>query len=359
MITNILNATNLAPLVYRLSRWHLHSLVGGNPFPVSASLYINTNCNFTCSFCNIWRVDPPYIMPEDTARDLVEQLGKLELIYFSISGGEPLMVPYVLDILGHAKRSGILYTHIVSKAFLMDKKRAQKLSDANVSEISFSIDGPEHIHNEVRGAKRSYKKILAAIQNVKTYAPNTRIVLNTILKWSEPEHALHAVQVAKDTGVSIKVQPENNHPVFEGQKCDKASKSNRGLDTDGLNNLFAAVDFMINEPCVVNSNAFLKGIKKFLVDPANLPLVNNPCILGRHHVEFFSGRMFPCLEGVNWKNGFDWKDTTLKNLFLSTEYQQSLQNLEKCNGCKKNYYVCYYEPRLNFPLGNLLRTKIL
>ena len=354
MLRTMMMRMRLLPFAYRVIGWHVRFVVSRTASPLACGLYISSACNLRCSLCNIRRYDPPYTISEDRARALVKELGALKVVYFSISGGEPLLAPYVFDLLAYAKSLGILYTHVVSNGLLMDAARAKALAKAAVSEISLSLDGPEHFHDKARGVTGSYRHVLDAVEHVKVHAAGTRIVLNTILDPAAPDHALHVVDVARRLDVQIKVQPRNEHPSFG--EVHGAAQDRHELNPEERRALEAAVAALIRAPHVVNSRPFLDNYLAFLFRPERLMLAKRGCVFGYHHVESFAGQLFPCLEGMNWTNGFEWGERSLSETFRSPQYVRKLQELRECGGCRRNYYVCYYEPRLNFPIWNLVRS---
>ena len=356
MIKEILSRVDIGSFIYRIAAWHLRYSLGLKVFPVSCSFYITSKCNFKCRFCNIRRMNPHFQVSFDEAQNIIQQLGELGVVYFSFSGGEPLLVPYVFDLLRYAKKCGILYTHIVSNGFLMDEVRAKELEHARVSEISFSLDGTEEYHDHVRGVEGAFQKVLTAIDNIKTYAPHTKVVLNSVLLPHHPEHTLQAMDTARLLGVKIKIQPINDHPAFGSDK--PAEKWNSNFEPEQTKKLLHVIETLETSPTVVNSRPFLENYKAFLFSPKNLIFSNDACIFGYHHLEFFNCRLYPCLEGMEWKNGFDPNLESLKNILASSAYIQTLSRLKQCARCRTAYYVCYYEPRLNFPVWNFLQARL-
>lgn len=357
MIKNIIFQRNFLSFACLVFRWHLSYFLQQSTSPLACGFYITTKCNFRCQFCNIWRIDPPFQMPLLEARKLIGDMGKMGLAYFSFSGGEALLVPYIFDLLASAKESGIIYTHIVSNGYLMDKVKAKELARARVSEISFSLDGDEKIHDSLRCMNGSYKKVFEAVEHVKSYASKTRVVLNTILDPAHPENAVSAIKTAKHLGVKIKVQPLNEHPDFIAG--GRQAKSARLLQVEERKKLFNAIDFIQKSSSVVNSRAFLENYKAFLFSQDKLIFAEDECIFGYHHMEIFKNQVFPCLEGSAWEKGFDISEAPIRDIVMSQPYRSKIQELKKCQCCKKNYYICYYEPRMNFPVANFIKSRLM
>ena len=103
---------------------------------------------------------------------------------------------------------------------------------------------------------------------------------------------------------------------------------------------------------------FLDNIYNFYFQKDKLIFSNSDCLFGYHHIEILEdGRIFPCLEGLNWQGGIEF-DGNLKTITSSQGYAQILKNLKKCKGCRNSYYICYYEPRISFPLKNFIRFNV-
>jgi MoaA/NifB/PqqE/SkfB family radical SAM enzyme len=345
-----------ARFTYRLLKWHIRYLTKRKASPLACGFYITSKCNLRCEFCNIWRIKPGYQTTKEDAKNIIKELGNMGLLYFSFSGGEPLLVPYVFDLLAYAKECGILYTHVVSNGYLMNESRAKELNAANVTEASFSLDGPEEVHDKQRGVKGSFGKVIEAIQNVKTCAPNVKIVLNSILDQAFPENTIFAVNKAKELDVKIKIQPANNHPLFGLDNA--ANKIRLALSPQEKKKLITTLDLLKNTAHVVNSRAFFENYKAFLFSPEKNVLTNGDCLFGYHHIEVFGNHVFPCLEGLEWKDGVSISGESIKKILTMPAYRLKIEKLRKCINCTRNYYICYYEPRLNFPIWNFLKSRL-
>lgn len=353
---DMLLSRHLPQMAYRVFRWHISYGLRKTASPLACGFYITSRCNFRCVFCNIWRIRPGFQVGKPEAQKIIGDLAAKGLIYLSFSGGEPLIVPYAIDLLAFARERGVLYTHIVSNGYAMDAEKARDLRSARVSEISFSLDGDESTHDRGRGIDGAYKRVLAAVECVQANAPGTRIVLNAILDPKNPANALAAARTAASLGVKIKIQPQNNHPSFGLD--DTAAAVGRMFDEGQKKALLLALSELRNSPHVANSRAFFDNYEAFLFHPDNSLFVRENCLFGYHHVEFFDNRIFPCLEGMGWQNGFDTKGKTAGEVLNSPEYRAELYRLKQCIGCRKNYYVCYYEPRLNFPIRNFVMSRV-
>jgi len=351
----ILKNKKLVPiLLWRSFKWHVNYLLTRKPFPISCGLYITNNCNFKCSFCNIWRSSAKETLTFDKAKELVDRVSELGCFYFSISGGEPLLVDYIFDFIDYVKKSKIKYLHMVTNGYLLDADKARKLGSCGIDEISISIDGHRDIHDYQRGMVGAYDRAINAIEHVKRFAPKVKIVLNAVIFPENIFECLHAIELAHKFDIYAKVQPLNQHPLFnrDDYAITKAREQMRGNE----GNLKRLIKQLREDKRVINSKAFLENIYNFYYNTGKLIFKGCDCVFGYHSMEVLqNGKIFPCLEGMNWQNGFDFSHD-LRKVMYSDDYIQALKQLKKCNACQNNYYVCYYESRIAYPLNNFLKN---
>jgi len=322
--------------------------------PLTCGMYLTSKCNFKCWFCNIWRKTKPQTLPFEKAKSIVKELGQSGCYYLSASGGEPLLADYLLELLVYAKKTGVRYTHFVTNGYLLDDNIAKDIAKARIDDISISIDGPQDFHDKNRACDGAYAKAINAIKSLKEYAPSTKIVLNSIIFPEDPTKCLHVVELANKLNVYAKFQPLNQHYQF-----NKKSNSITCRTVKDSLLMRKVIHKLIDEKCVVNSRVYLENMYNFFCDRRNLIFSGADCILGYHHVDVQEdGSVYPCLEGMNWTGGFI-TDGNIEEVLRSSQYKRVLQSLRECNGCQKNYYICYYEPRIVFPINNFVRNIII
>lgn len=340
----------ITSLLWRSFRWHLNYLFTKAPLPLACGLYLTSKCNFKCNFCNIWRKIAPTTLSFAKAKNIIRDLSDTGCFYLSFTGGEPLLVDYIFDLLTYAKRGNIKYIHLVTNGYLLDVKSASRLKETGINEISISIDAREELHDKNRGVAGAYNKAIMAIENLKKYAPDIKIVLNAIFSPEEPFECFHVLELAQRYETYVKVQPLNQHPIF-----DKDNYSHIYFKNIQCAKIKEAVAKLREDRRVVNSDIFLDNIYNFFCQKERLVLKDSPCLFGYHHIEILEdANMYPCLEGLNWQNGFNFNGS-LRDILHSNDYKSILEKLKNCQGCQRNYYICYYEPRICFPLNNFLR----
>jgi len=244
-------------LAYRYLKWNLKYFFLGRPSPLSCGIYITNKCNFHCDFCTLWRKQTILTLPLEKAKQIVDALNKLGCFYCSITGGEPLLVNYIFDFLKYVKKSKIRYLHMVTNGYALDKERALQLNQIGLDEISISLDGDEEMHDNHRKTKGAYRQAIEAIENIKKFAPNVSIVLNTILFPENLEQVLNVIKIANDFDVYMKVQPLNRHPLFTSVSIENIQTYAPAKQEKSLKKI---IDILCRERCIVNSPAFLTNI---------------------------------------------------------------------------------------------------
>jgi len=352
----ILSKRSLLPeLASRASKWHWNYYLHGRGRPLLAGMYITNECNLACRNCNIWRDTKKQTISRHQYNSLVSSLGEMGGFYFSISGGEPLLVSDICDRLAYAKKH-IPYVHLVSNGWLLDAEKAVELSDSGVDEVSISIDGLEAFHDAQRGRIGSYKRAFDAVKNMKRFAPNVVVSVNSIITPENANDIYHLINSTGRLGVFHKVQPLNLHPIFSNQSSESVGVS---ASEEQIRNVVDLVDFMKDQDHVVNSAKFLDSIVPHFRGECSGGVFEEDCLLPEFFCEFRQdGAVSPCLAASGWKVAFPTAGKELNTVFGSIEYAAYKKSLRECRECKKNAYVCYLEPRLIFPLPVLLKNKM-
>jgi MoaA/NifB/PqqE/SkfB family radical SAM enzyme len=115
----------------------------------------------------------------------------------NISGGEPFLRSDLFRIIAMIKKYGF-EVYILSNGTIMDDKKAAMLSDIGVSGVQVSMEGPELIHDRIRG-KGSFVR---AINGVKILLENNiEVTLNVTLSNLNYRYIKEIVSLASELGV--------------------------------------------------------------------------------------------------------------------------------------------------------------
>jgi len=150
---------------------------------------ITNACNLRCKTCAQWG-ETGYnfnrtgselrtVVPVEKYTEMSDQLAKSRPFYY-IWGGEPFLYPDILELTGKIKENRSPLAVVTNATFL--KENARAVVDQGWDALMFSVDGPEHLHDEIRGRKGTFQKMAAGVRAVKNY----RRMTGRSLPWLMP-----------------------------------------------------------------------------------------------------------------------------------------------------------------------------
>jgi MoaA/NifB/PqqE/SkfB family radical SAM enzyme len=124
--------------------------------PLIVSWAVTYRCNGTCAYCSL-----PGTSSEEAgtaqALALIGELARLGTRVLVFTGGEPLLRDDIGDLLREAKRRG-LTTGLNTNGSLVAPRLAEL---SGVDKVTLSLDGPQPVHDAVRGAS-AYGNVMRA-----------------------------------------------------------------------------------------------------------------------------------------------------------------------------------------------------
>jgi MoaA/NifB/PqqE/SkfB family radical SAM enzyme len=112
----------------------------------------------------MYKLDQKEELRRSEIMNLIDVLSSLAVGEMYFFGGEPLLVPQLVDFVRYAKRKG-LKTKLDTNAFLLDEDMVKKLKEAGIDLIGISIDSPyETIHDKLRGINGIFKRAVTGIK---------------------------------------------------------------------------------------------------------------------------------------------------------------------------------------------------
>ncbi|MFH1196953.1 MAG: radical SAM protein [bacterium] len=140
-------------------------------FPQFISFTVTNACNLKCRMCGQWSengyvknhsIDTRTQMELSDWKRLVDEAANYNIRFILIRGGEPFLFPGVIELIKYISSKGIFVSIDTNGTVL--KKYAEELSGIKNMHITFSVDGPEVIHDEVRGLAGSFNKTKESIE---------------------------------------------------------------------------------------------------------------------------------------------------------------------------------------------------
>ena len=140
-------------------------------FPQFISFTVTNACNLRCRMCGQWS-EEGYIknntvktgksLTVDDWKRLVDEVSMHKIRFILLRGGETFLYPGLMELVEYINSKGI-FLSIDTNGTVMDKY-AEDLVRLGNMHITFSLDGPEEIHDSVRGLKGSFRKTKEAIE---------------------------------------------------------------------------------------------------------------------------------------------------------------------------------------------------
>ena len=113
--------------------------------PDSATIELTYGCNLRCVHCyNPTHRALPQELTTEEVRSILTQMANLGVLTVSLSGGEPSLRPDIEEILGHARRAGLLVS-LLTNATRMTPAFAARLEELAVAQVFVSIYGEGRI----------------------------------------------------------------------------------------------------------------------------------------------------------------------------------------------------------------------
>jgi len=140
-------------------------------FPKFISFTVTNACNLRCKMCGQWSeegyirnrtVDARQRMTLEDWKRLVDEIAQHKIRFILVRGGEPFLFKGIIELLQYIHARGIFLSVDTNGTFL--DRFAEHLSTISRMHITFSIDGPEEVHDQVRNEQGSFRKIKRNIE---------------------------------------------------------------------------------------------------------------------------------------------------------------------------------------------------
>lgn len=254
-------------------------------FPDIVSFTLLNACNLRCKMCGQWSetgyvknkiVDANAQMSVDKWKQLVDEASAHKIRFILIRGGEPFLYPGIMELLEYINSKGIFVS--VDTNGTVIKQFIPALAKLDNMHITFSVDGPEEIHDEVRGVKGSYNKIresIALMNGLEKKSGNniSKSICFTISKYSY-QGLGKMPETARSMGInSINIVPYYFFSSETGEKY--ASELSELFDSPvyswkGFHHDDSGIDFEIFEREYNKYVSTLNGIENFPFMPFGL-----------------------------------------------------------------------------------------
>lgn len=170
--------------------------------PLAVRWQLTNKCVLQCRYCTIWNTQKKELDLKEII-SVLDQLAALGTQTISFSGGEPMLRKEIFEILAETKKRGISTEMNSTGASIPDK--IGKLKDLDFLKIS--LDGPEEIHDAVRGMG-SFKMARRAAEAA--HAQGLNFIFTTTLTKYNINYIDFIVSLARQLGTFVAFQPIKN-----------------------------------------------------------------------------------------------------------------------------------------------------
>jgi len=267
-----------------------------NAFEFFVQLHLTERCNLRCKHCYQTGDRPDEMsLPEiktviaevsDMLRDWTETYHIAFASSFNVTGGEPFLRQDLFPILEELREKGF-DAYLLSNGVLINRERAEALAEVGVKGVQISIEGPEVIHDALRGAG----SLLSSIKGIKNLLhAGIEVTLNTTLSDINTPSFMDVIALASSLGVQ-RVGFSRLVPSGRGGKL-----IHRMLKREVLEEVYSTIfSLHTNGLQIVTGDPVASQIRGPAVEDVNNPLPSGGCAAGVSGLTILpDGTVTPC-----------------------------------------------------------------
>ncbi len=308
-------------------------------------------CNLKCYMCGQNKTEQCYEISYDKLINVIKSIKeKNSKVIVFLWGGEPLLYYKIIPLLKFLRENKV--KTIINTNGTELTKYADILVKYKVERLIISIDGIGDKHDEIRGAKGTYKKVIKGVKTInklKGLRPivscNTVITSKNYFEVSEItskllEEGLQYIELQLPTFISDKL----------GKAYDKFMYDNFYLNPSSWHNFKGAymdidIDILIRELKKINDKVRIvpsldfELIRKYFKYP-NTKIVEKKCTLPHNQLRIeANGNVVICPDFPDYVIGNIMKDD-LKTILDSDKLENFIRKFHElpiCHRCVMNY----------------------
>ena len=317
--------------------------------PDWVSLNLTMKCNLACTMCTTC-YDAPGEMDTDEIKSVIDQTAQWGVKVLNPLGGEPFIRKDLEELLAYACKKDFTIT-VTTNATLITKKRAEALARIPPSRLHFniSLDGPEAIHDTIRGegqyqrAVQGYRHLRAA--DAAAGNQHRKILVNTLIHNRNLEELPDFLDVQESLGFDG-VQLLN---LFRHGKSDGDDPGGLWIQPEQIGALEDLVERLVTRVTCQGKSGYriLNPVEDLGLIPSyyrdKLTPLDAPCWSGWKELYIHSdGSAIMCdgqLEFLEGRFG-NVRDQTLRQIWSSPELKARREVVKSCTTpCMQGCYL--------------------
>lgn len=325
------------------------------PLNSSTEIRITHLCTQRCRQCQVYeRTTEPPSMSLETFRQIGERLKAYGAWIGFISGGEATLVPHLDQILIESKKIFPLATTLVTGLYNRTEviEKFGRVALENNINIQTSFDGLGELGDKLRGAKNFAETVMKHMQLLSRLRGESKSMLyaNIVISNLNLDQVPELIRTVRDLGWQATVGMY--HSLTATTRFDQEMKLVPGARLDRL------VQFLLDNPDILNLNAFIRGIPEFVARGQSdfCAFTDSPVLATRLTI----------MEDANvhlcWGDPVgNLLEQDLASILTGAAYHQRLAQYRTCSGCWTTCYTQRYlltHPRSLADLKHNLRKVI-
>lgn len=173
--------------------------------PLVAELFLTDNCNLKCVSCACWRSKTANELTTAEWQSVILQLRDLNIIKVNFTGGEPLIRSDAIDLMRFASGTGFKQLHLNTNGIRLTPVRTAAILAAGVRSFNVSIDGPQHVHDQIRGRDGAFDLTIRHLEHLLAHREpyDLKIRLNFTVMRANVEALPAVAELAQKLGVRL------------------------------------------------------------------------------------------------------------------------------------------------------------
>jgi MoaA/NifB/PqqE/SkfB family radical SAM enzyme len=181
-------------------------------FPQSVSLTITNHCNLRCRMCGQWseegyiNLNTDILKKEMTLADwkrVVDELADHHIASVLLRGGEVFLYPGIIELMEYIHGKG-MFISVDTNGTMLKDYAADIVRIGNIH-LTISVDGPEAVHDSVRGIPGCFQRIKAGLDVLNQLDPPSSAKINRAICFTISQYSVSGLGVMPDVARSLSI----------------------------------------------------------------------------------------------------------------------------------------------------------